>query len=166
VSAAELSPAPAGLRADGRVVELASGLLMLLDEHGITGRLPLDARAQASRLRHAVKLTVQASAAGATPPPAPAAADPALALRAWIRAQPWANDSGPLRGNARVGPSNAPTNSRLLQQSPSQPSGHQLQHGRCALMRPSDWHIVRVLLFWLAVLASFMVLVALAGGGR
>jgi hypothetical protein len=33
-------------------------------------------------------------------------------------------------------------------------------------MQPSDWHIVRVLLFWLAVLASFMVLVALAGGGR
>jgi hypothetical protein len=33
-------------------------------------------------------------------------------------------------------------------------------------MRPSDWHVVRVLLLWVAVLAFFMVLVAMAGGGR
>ncbi len=46
VQTPELTPATAAdSRAVGRVVELASGLLMLLDEHGITGRLPLDARA-------------------------------------------------------------------------------------------------------------------------
>jgi hypothetical protein len=87
---------PAALVADGRtvgrVVELASGLLMLLDEHGITGRLPLDARAQAGRLRHAVKLAVQATAAPSSRssrPPAPALPDPAGELQAWIAAQPW-----------------------------------------------------------------------------
>jgi len=60
-AAAELPRDPAAGargRAEGRVVELASGLLMLLDAHRITGRLPLDARAQAARLRHAVKLAV------------------------------------------------------------------------------------------------------------
>jgi hypothetical protein len=87
-------------RAVGRVVELASGLLMLLDEHGITGRLPLDARAQASRLRHAVKLAVQTAAAKSSGPPpwplAPASPDPAVQLREWIAAQPWAQpDPGP-----------------------------------------------------------------------
>ncbi len=88
---------PAALVADGRtvgrVVELASGLLMLLDEHGITGRLPLDARAQAGRLRHAVKLAVQATAAPSSRssrPSAPALPDPAGELQAWIAAQPWA----------------------------------------------------------------------------
>jgi hypothetical protein len=60
-------------RAVGRVVELASGLLMLLDEHGITGRLPVGARAQASRLRHAVKLAVQTAAARSSESPAPTA---------------------------------------------------------------------------------------------
>jgi len=95
VQTPELTPATAAdSRAVGRVVELASGLLMLLDEHGITGRLPLDARAQASRLRHAVRLAIQAtSATSATSPPAPAAPtgpDPAGELRAWIAAQPWA----------------------------------------------------------------------------
>src|SRR6266536_3055751 len=87
-------------RAAGRVVELASGLLMLLDEHGITGRLPLDARAQASRLRHAVKRAVQATAAApAWSPrlPVPASPDPARELRAWIASQPWAQrDLGPV----------------------------------------------------------------------
>jgi hypothetical protein len=84
-------------RSVGRVVELASGLLMLLDEHRITGRLPLDARAQASRLRHAVKLAVQATTAAtlATRPTAPARPDPAGELRAWIASQPRV-DSGPL----------------------------------------------------------------------
>jgi hypothetical protein len=94
VQAPEIKPAAAlaGGRAVGRVVELASGLLMLLDEHGITGRLPLDARAQASRLRHAVKRAVQATTAtsSASRPPAPASPDPAVQLRAWIAAQPWA----------------------------------------------------------------------------
>jgi len=83
--------AVADSRAVGRVVELASGLLMLLDEHGITGRLPLDARAQTSRLRHAVKLAIQATAATSSPAgSAPAGPDPAGELRAWIAAQPWA----------------------------------------------------------------------------
>ena len=84
-------------RAEGRVVELASGLLMLLDAHRITGRLPLNAQAQAARLRHAVKLAVQAAgAASGTRPPAPVLSDPARELRAWIASQPWAQqDPGP-----------------------------------------------------------------------
>jgi hypothetical protein len=80
-------------RTVGRVVELASGLLMLLDEHGITGRLPRDASIQASRLRHAVKLAVQTTASSIQPP-RPVPRDPAGELRAWIAAQPWA-DMGP-----------------------------------------------------------------------
>jgi hypothetical protein len=81
-------------REELRLVELASGLLMLLDAHRITGRLPLDVQIQASRLRHAVKQVIQAEAAGtATLPPAPtpsAAMEPAgAALRARIAAQPW-----------------------------------------------------------------------------
>ena len=100
MTAAELSP-PGEDRAVGRVVELASGLLMLLDEHGITARLPLDARAQTSRLRHAVKLAVQATAAAPSSrnsrSPAPTLWDPAGALQAWIASQPWAAvDSGPV----------------------------------------------------------------------
>jgi hypothetical protein len=90
------------LRAAGRVVELASGLLMLLDEHGITGRLPADTRVQASRLRHAVKLAVQTAARSSSlplRPPASASArpDPAGELRAWLATQAWAQpDPGPL----------------------------------------------------------------------
>jgi hypothetical protein len=76
------------------VVELASGLLMLLDSHGITGRLPLDARAQAGRLRHAVKLAVQARGASSSSALPPATGSPGDALRAWIAAQPWA-EPGP-----------------------------------------------------------------------
>jgi hypothetical protein len=100
VTAAELSPAGED-RAVGRVVELASGLLMLLDEHGITGRLPLDARAQTSRLRHAVKLAAKATATAPSSrnsrSPAPTLWDPAGALQAWIASQPWAAvDSGPV----------------------------------------------------------------------
>ena len=85
-------------RSVGRVVELASGLLMLLDEHGITGRLPVDARAQAARLRHAVKLAVQTTAVPVAPPPAtPVGASPAELLRGWLATQAWARpDSGPL----------------------------------------------------------------------
>ncbi len=94
VQAPQLSPAAGEDRTVGRVVELASGLLMLLDEHGITGRLPLDARAQTSRLRHAVKLAVQATTAApssrSSRPPAPTLPDPAGELQAWIAAQPWA----------------------------------------------------------------------------
>jgi hypothetical protein len=85
---------PARSREELRLVELASGLLMLLDAHRLTGRLPLDVQVQASRLRHAVKLAVQAEAArtAALPsaPPPSAAVEPAgAALRAWIAAQPW-----------------------------------------------------------------------------
>ncbi len=101
VQAPELSPAAGEDRTVGRVVELASGLLMLLDEHGITSRLPLDARAQTSRLRHAVKLAVQATtpapSSRSSRPPAPTLPDPAVQLQAWIASQPWAAvDSGPV----------------------------------------------------------------------
>jgi hypothetical protein len=80
-------------REELRLVELASGLLMLLDAYRLTGRLPLDVQVQASRLRHAVKQVIQAEAArsAALPPPSPPTAshDQAAALRAWIAAQPW-----------------------------------------------------------------------------
>ena len=59
-------------REELRLVQVASGLLMLLDAHRLTGRLPLAVQVQASRLRHAVKLAVQAEAARtAALPPAP-----------------------------------------------------------------------------------------------
>jgi hypothetical protein len=81
-------------REELRLVELASGLLMLLDAYRVTGRLPLELQVQASRLRHAVKQVIQAEAVRTTtlnPTPAPAASrDQAAALRAWIAAQPWA----------------------------------------------------------------------------
>jgi hypothetical protein len=100
VTAAELPCDPAAdtqERAEGRVVELASGLLMLLDAHRITGRLPLDAQGQAARLRHAVKLSVLATAASSARAPALPRLDPAGDLRAWMAAQPWAQpDPGPV----------------------------------------------------------------------
>ena len=49
---------------------------------------------QLSRLRHAVKLAIQAHAEASSPSgtaaPAPVSGDPAAALRAWIAGQPWA----------------------------------------------------------------------------
>jgi hypothetical protein len=85
---------PGRSREELRLVELASGLLMLLDAYRLTGRLPLDIQVQTSRLRHAVKLAVQAEAARTTPLPQPAppptGRDQAAALRAWIASQPWA----------------------------------------------------------------------------
>jgi hypothetical protein len=85
--------APGPSREELRLVELASGLLMLLDAYRLTGRLPLEVQVQASRLRHAVKLAVRAEAARTAtlpPPPSPATSqDPATALRAWIATQPW-----------------------------------------------------------------------------
>jgi hypothetical protein len=80
-------------REELRLVEVASGLLLLLDAYRLTGRLPLEVQVQASRLRHAVKLAVQAEAARTaalppTPSP-PVSRDQAAALRAWIAAQPW-----------------------------------------------------------------------------
>jgi hypothetical protein len=89
---------PARSREELRLVELASGLLLLLDAHRLTGRLPLDVQVQASRLRHAVKLAVQAEAtrtATLPPIPQPAGRDQAAALRAWIGSQPWVQP-GPL----------------------------------------------------------------------
>src|SRR5215216_2804496 len=85
------SPA-AGLRAELQVASVASGLLLLLDAHRLTGRLPLEIQVQVGRLRHAVKVAIQAQATSplATAPAAPEAVDPAAALRAWIAAQPWA----------------------------------------------------------------------------
>jgi hypothetical protein len=84
----------AGLRAELQVASAASGLLLLLDAHRITGRLPLEIRVQVGRLRHAVKLVIQAQAEAARPQPgpalAPAGGDPSAALRAWIATQPWA----------------------------------------------------------------------------
>jgi hypothetical protein len=84
-----------GSREELRLVEVASGLLLLLDAYRLTGRLPLEIQVQASRLRHAVKLAIQAEATRTTtlpptPPPAVAGRDQASALRAWIAAQPWA----------------------------------------------------------------------------
>jgi hypothetical protein len=80
-------------REELRLATVASGLLLLLDAHRLTGRLPLEVQVQASRLRHAVKLAVQVEAARtATLPPAPpppASRDQAATLRAWIAAQPW-----------------------------------------------------------------------------
>jgi hypothetical protein len=97
VTAAELGRAdrlPAGRsREELRLVQVASGLLLLLDAYRLTGRLPLEVQVQASRLRHAVKLVIQAEAPR---PPVPVPASPsgldpaAAALRAWIAAQPWA----------------------------------------------------------------------------
>ena len=85
---------PTRSREELRLVELASGLLLLLDAYRLTGRLPLEVQVQTSRLRHAVKLAVQAEAArtnGLPPTPPPAASrDQAAALRAWISSQPWA----------------------------------------------------------------------------
>ena len=99
-AAAELEHGPvdrspaARLRAELQVASVASGLLLLLDAHRLTGRLPLEIQVQVARLRHAVKLAVQAQAEAARRPgataPAPIAVDPAAALRAWIAAQPWA----------------------------------------------------------------------------
>jgi hypothetical protein len=62
---------PGRSREELRLVELASGLLLLLDAHRLTGRLPLAVQIQASRLRHAVKLAIQAEAArtNGLPPP-------------------------------------------------------------------------------------------------
>jgi membrane-bound lytic murein transglycosylase B len=54
---------PSSPREELRLVELASGLLILLDAYRLTGRLPLEVQVQASRLRHAVKLAIQAEAA-------------------------------------------------------------------------------------------------------
>jgi len=82
--------AAAPLRVELQVASVASGLLLLLDAHRLTGRLPLEVQVQVGRLRHAVKLAIQAQAT--TRPSAasgPASVDSAQALQAWIAAQPW-----------------------------------------------------------------------------
>ena len=93
MTAAELGPAdrvgPGKSREELRLVELASGLLLLLDAHRLTGRLPLDVQVQASRLRHAVKVVIQAEAARSRAPVPPSSAvqglDPAAAIPAAAR---------------------------------------------------------------------------------
>jgi hypothetical protein len=75
------------------VASVASGLLVLLDAHRLTGRLPLEIQIQVSRLRHAVKLAIQAQAAsqpGMASSPVRSELDAGAALRSWIAAQPWA----------------------------------------------------------------------------
>ena len=97
-AAAELEPgrpvgSPVPDRPGLQVASVASGLLLLLDAHRLTGRLPLDIQVQVSRLRHAVKLAIQAQAAsqpGVASPPASGELDAGAALRSWIAAQPWA----------------------------------------------------------------------------
>src|SRR5512133_1779343 len=74
---------PGRSREELRLAQVASGLLMLLDAHRLTGRLPLEVQVQASRLRHAVKLVIQAEAARSPVPvpasPAAQGLDPAAA---------------------------------------------------------------------------------------
>jgi hypothetical protein len=81
-------------REELQVASVASGLLLLLDAHRLTGRLPLEVQVQVARLRHAVKVAIHAQSETARRPGvtalAPVAVDPAAALRAWIAAQPWA----------------------------------------------------------------------------
>jgi hypothetical protein len=99
-AAPELEPRPVdrspaeGLRIELQVASVASGLLLLLDAHRLTGRLPLEIQVQLSRLRHAVKLAIHAQAEASRPlsvtAPVPASGDPAVALRSWIAARPWA----------------------------------------------------------------------------
>jgi hypothetical protein len=96
-AAAQLEPGRPGtaaalpLRPQLQVASVASGLLLLLDAHRLTGRLPLEIQVQVGRLRHAVKLAIQAQdASRPTIAPASAEVDPSAALRAWIASQPWA----------------------------------------------------------------------------
>jgi len=97
VTAAELGPADrhpsARSRDELRLAQVASGLLALLDAYRLTGRLPLEVQVQTSRLRHAVKLVIQAEVARTSSLPSAlpltTSEDQAAALRAWIAAQPW-----------------------------------------------------------------------------
>jgi hypothetical protein len=86
--------AAAPLRVELQVASVASGLLLLLDAHRLTGRLPLEIQVQVGRLRYAVKVAIQAQAEAARQPGAtalaPAEVDGNAALRSWIAAQPWA----------------------------------------------------------------------------
>ena len=66
----------AGLRAELQVASVASGLLLLLDAHRLTGRLPLEIQVQVGRLRHAVKVAIQAQAGRPIPMPGPASRGP------------------------------------------------------------------------------------------
>ncbi len=54
-------------RAELQVASVASGLLLLLDAHRLTGRLPLDIQVQVGRLRHAVKVAHPRSGQALTP---------------------------------------------------------------------------------------------------
>jgi hypothetical protein len=90
-------------RAKGRVVEVAASLLASLDYTGAAGRLPVEARVQVSRLRHAVKLAIRPSATTTPPAPAPLpprggnAGDMGRVVARWAATQPWAQlDPGPV----------------------------------------------------------------------
>jgi hypothetical protein len=105
VTAAVKLPTPAvdpvalaELRTARRVVEVAANLLASLDYTRATARLPVGARTQVGRLRHAVKLAVHAAAVPTGPPPAPlVGASPSELLRCWLATQAWAKpDPGPL----------------------------------------------------------------------
>ena len=103
MTAAELGPADrlpvARSREELRLAQVASGLLLLLDAYRLTGRLPLEVQVQTSRLRHAVKVVIQAEAARTAHRPAlaPAASQESAgaALRSWIAEQPW-SQPGPV----------------------------------------------------------------------
>ncbi len=100
-TAAPVDPAAlAAERARGRVVEVAANLLASLDYTGAGARLPVDARVQVSRLRHAVKLAIRPAATPPAMPPLASAsttADVAAAVGRWAATQPWAqSDPGPV----------------------------------------------------------------------
>jgi hypothetical protein len=97
VTAAVELPRAVEVRAGLRVASAASGLLMLLDQHRLTSRLPRDVQAQAAVLRHAVKLAIQTANPSPARPALLARSDAGELLREWIAAQPWAKpDSGPV----------------------------------------------------------------------
>jgi hypothetical protein len=98
VTAAELGradrlPAAARSREELRLAQVASGLLLLPDAYRITGRLPHEVQVQASRLRHAVKLAIQAEAARTAALPRPG-----RRLPAWIRRRRCGPGSPPSPG--------------------------------------------------------------------
>jgi hypothetical protein len=102
-TAEEVDPAAlAALRVRGRVVEVAASLLASLDYTGAAAGLPVAARVQLSRLRHAVKLAIHPAnaipPALPTPPAVPArtTADVGAVVARWAAAQSWTQpDPGP-----------------------------------------------------------------------
>src|SRR6266540_4057070 len=97
MTAVDLPRAGADLRAELRVVSAASGLLMLLDQHRLTGRMPVDVRVQVARLRNAVKVVVRG----------PALPLPAPGPRGWVYLlcfrDPATGEHRPYRGKGHGG---------------------------------------------------------------